>query len=413
MGIEGPWASPWLHRPLLTEVELASWDLTPIVEILKMLREAEDAIARKARSLGDLAATPLGDMKPVDGGFVRAFAGCDIYYSGATGAHELHGDIRAKYRQVNGPARLGLPTTDETSCPDGIGRYNHFAKSASIYWTPTTGPFYVRGGVRFRWASSGWELGPLGYPVRDEEGMGGVYPTDNPDMHWSHFQHGMIFSQGPEAQIALAATASVEDIKGAIQSTIARRLPSRSYTVGLITVTVRPGLYGVDHIGTDDWRYGFNGSSPRLLRLRVRGFVSLPIVSDPTFEIDLALQFTTMWQTGGFLFPSSKTVVATLVSSKITVHGVASDAIADAIREGIAGAFSPNPARPEVTGASMVLATVPTGANQKGKGNLDFLDVMLMADGSLNVFVNPVPAIPGAIRRMIAQSAINKALEDL
>jgi hypothetical protein len=38
---------------------------------------------------------------------------------------------------------------------------------------------------------------------------------------------------------------------------------------------------------------------------------------------------------------------------------------------------------------------------------------MLMADGSLNVFVNPVPAIPGAIRRMIAQSAINKALEDL
>jgi hypothetical protein len=410
---QGSVSRPWLHRPHLTEVAEAIWDLAPVAEIVRQLHEAEEAIAEKARSLGAIAATPLGDMKPVANGFMRPFVDCDIYFSPATGAHEVHGDIRRKYSQVSGPTRLGLPTTDESSCPDGIGRYNHFAKAASIYWTPSTGPFYVRGGVRFRWAATGWEAGILGYPVRDEEGLGGLYPGDNPDMHWSHFQHGMVFSQGPAAEVAVFATASMQQIKDAIQATIARRLPTKSYEIGLITVTVRPGLYGVDHIGTDDWQYSFDAASPRLLRLKVRGFVSLPIVSDPTFEIDLALRFSTVWQVSGFTYPGVKTVVATLASSRITVNGVASGDIADAIKEGIAGAFTADPAHPEVSGPSMVLATVPTGANQRGAGNLDFLDVMLMADGSLNVFVNPVPPIPGAIRRMIAQNALNVALENL
>lgn len=409
--VEAPWSSPWLRRPILTDA--VQWDLFPIRAILEELRDAEAAIAEKARSLGNLAANPQGDMKPVDGGFMRSFADCDIYYSAATGAHELHGDIRRKYRQVSGPTRLGLPTTDETSCPDGAGRYNHFAKSASIYWAPTTGPFYVRGGVRFRWASSGWEAGPMGYPVRDEEGMGGLYPSDNPDMQWSHFQHGMIFRHGTEAQFALAATASMTQIKDAIQSAISKRLPARTYDVGWISVTVRPGLYGVDFVRTDDWGYGFNGSTPRQLRLKVRGFVSLPIVSDPTFEIDLGLRFATTWQTTGFTFPTSKTVIAILSYLKISVRGVASDMIYDAIHEGVKGAFSPGQGRPDLPEGSMFLATVPTGANQRGSGNLDFLDVMLQADGSLSVFVNPLPAIPGAIRRLVAQSALDSALETL
>ncbi len=65
---------------------------------------------------------------------------------------------------------LGLPTTDETATPDGVGRFNHFTGSggSSIYWTPTTGAQEIQGLIRARWAASGWERGPLGYPATDE-----------------------------------------------------------------------------------------------------------------------------------------------------------------------------------------------------------------------------------------------------
>jgi len=54
-------------------------------------------------------------------------------------AFEVHGDIRKKYDALGGPGGpLGLPLTDETATPDGVGRFNHF-QGGSIYWTPRTG----------------------------------------------------------------------------------------------------------------------------------------------------------------------------------------------------------------------------------------------------------------------------------
>ena len=54
-------------------------------------------------------------------------------------AFEVHGDIRKKYDVLGGPGGpLGLPLTDETATPDGVGRFNHF-QGGSIYWTPRTG----------------------------------------------------------------------------------------------------------------------------------------------------------------------------------------------------------------------------------------------------------------------------------
>ena len=47
-----------------------------------------------------------------------------MYWSGATGALECHGDIRTKYLASGGPGgALGFPTTNETDTPGG-GRYN-------------------------------------------------------------------------------------------------------------------------------------------------------------------------------------------------------------------------------------------------------------------------------------------------
>ena len=99
--------------------------------------------------------------------------GASIYWSPKTGAHSIQGAIRTKWAALGwerGP--LGYPTTDENAAPDKVGRYNHFsgAGGASIYWSPKTGAHSIQGAIRTKWAALGWEKGPLGYPITDEKG---------------------------------------------------------------------------------------------------------------------------------------------------------------------------------------------------------------------------------------------------
>jgi hypothetical protein len=101
----------------------------------------------------------------------RTVPPCSTYTSSATGSHQVCGAIRAKYLTLGGPSGfLGYPTTDELPTPDGVGRFNHFAKAGSIYWTPSTGAWSIHGAIRAKWASLGWERSFLGYPVTDETG---------------------------------------------------------------------------------------------------------------------------------------------------------------------------------------------------------------------------------------------------
>jgi uncharacterized protein with LGFP repeats len=120
---------------------------------------------------------PLGaEFAPTTHGLAQEFKNGSIYWTRATGAHLVWGDLLAKYKALRGPAGvLGYPTTDETATLDGVGRYNHFAGAggASIYWTPKTGAHAVYGAIRARWASLGWERGRLGYPTTDEFGVPG------------------------------------------------------------------------------------------------------------------------------------------------------------------------------------------------------------------------------------------------
>ncbi|WP_460443902.1 LGFP repeat-containing protein, partial [Amycolatopsis cihanbeyliensis] len=102
-----------------------------------------------------------------------------------TGAHGVWGEIRKKWAALDwerGP--MGYPTTDEVATPDGVARYNHFTKNASIYWTPDTGAHGVWGEIRKKWAALDWERGPMGYPTTDE--------TKTPDGvgRYNHFTKG-------------------------------------------------------------------------------------------------------------------------------------------------------------------------------------------------------------------------------
>jgi uncharacterized protein with LGFP repeats len=118
----------------------------------------------------------------------RSFQGGRLYWSPAAGVHEVHGSILMTYLAVGGHVVLGEPLTDETPTPDGLGRYNHFAvNTSSVYWSPATGAHAVYGEIRGLWASMGWELGPHGYPRTSELG------TPNGRGRYNDFQNGGIY----------------------------------------------------------------------------------------------------------------------------------------------------------------------------------------------------------------------------
>src|SRR5664280_1380267 len=136
--------------------------------------------------LGDAVPGYEPNVAGLAGARMEDFAGGKIYWSPGTGAHEVHGAILGKYLEWGGPAGYGLPVTDETTTPDGVGRFNHFDGGRSIYWTPGTGAHTVYGAIRAEWQGLGWERSTLGYPATDEgDGLTGA--------RYNHFQAGSIY----------------------------------------------------------------------------------------------------------------------------------------------------------------------------------------------------------------------------
>jgi len=105
----------------------------------------------------------------------------------STQTYEVHGPIWDRFQAIGADGVFGLPQTDQLPCIDGTGAFNHFER-CSIFWHPTTGAHEVYGWIRDKWRDFGWERGPLGYPTTGEtsciDGRG----------RFNHFQYGAIFS---------------------------------------------------------------------------------------------------------------------------------------------------------------------------------------------------------------------------
>jgi len=129
-------------------------------------------------------ATPESIWMPEDVRYQHYSRGASIFWTAAGGAHEMHGGIKATWDQQGGYPRVGYPTTDELGTADGLGRFNHFSRGWSIYWTAATGAHEVHGGIRAHWQALGSERSYLGYPTSDELSVPGGARTN--------FQRGYI-----------------------------------------------------------------------------------------------------------------------------------------------------------------------------------------------------------------------------
>jgi hypothetical protein len=147
---------------------------------------------------------PITDELPMGtaGGRVSFFEQGAVLYRPDVGTFETHGAIFRRWRDSGDVNGLGFPLTDELTTPDGRGRYNHFERG-SIYWTPERGAWPIVGGVKDAWADSGWERGPVGYPITGSGRMPGT-ATDFQD-----FERGTIYAFGPNAKIVTLGARSI------------------------------------------------------------------------------------------------------------------------------------------------------------------------------------------------------------
>ena len=124
---------------------------------------------------------------------VGAFQGGRIYWSSPTGAHEVYGAILQRYQAIGGEAGpLGLPVSGESDGARGGVRISGF-QGGRIYWSSPTGAHEVYGAILQRYQAIGGELGPLGLPVSGEG------PGIRPNIRISMFQGGRIYWSAPTA----------------------------------------------------------------------------------------------------------------------------------------------------------------------------------------------------------------------
>ena len=200
------------------------------------------AISQKYNELGGsksfLGKPTTPERQAPDGvGRYRHYQHGSIYFHPNTGAHEVHGAIRAKWKALGWERSfLGYPLTDETKTPDGRGRFNHF-QGGSVYWTRKTGAYEVHGDIRRRWRSLAWERGGLGYPISDEENAprgGRISRFEHGSIHWQKrdVSNLTFFQQNMGLLVAPASYKGKERDK-AIQALIAYLRKKKPDVVGL------------------------------------------------------------------------------------------------------------------------------------------------------------------------------------
>ncbi len=122
------------------------------------------------------------------------------------GSFVVFGAIEDKWLQLGGPTNgFGAPTSNETPTLDGVGRFQNFQNGSQISWHPDTGAHVVFGAIGARWLTIGREQ--FGYPITDEsacpDGVG----------RFNHFRAEQLDGK-PEASIYWTPQTDAHEVMG-------------------------------------------------------------------------------------------------------------------------------------------------------------------------------------------------------
>ena len=127
---------------------------------------------------------PTGsDTAAPDGGYLTTFRGGTVWWSSSTGAKVLRGALLEHYLAAGGPQKLGYPTTDDGPAPGGGGAKVEL-QGGALYWSATPGPQVVAGEAARHYVEVGETTSPLGYPTADT--------VETPTGTRTEFEHGEI-----------------------------------------------------------------------------------------------------------------------------------------------------------------------------------------------------------------------------
>ncbi|MGH3488343.1 MAG: M15 family metallopeptidase [Actinopolymorphaceae bacterium] len=131
--------------------------------------DAEQAIDARYLSLGGptgVLGPPTSALIPLTGGYLKTYARGRIYYSVATGAHDLRaGPILDKYLRLGAEkSLLGYPNGSEYAGGQAGVLVQHF-HHGRIYWSSTTGAWELTGVFLTYYVGLGGAAGPLGLPT--------------------------------------------------------------------------------------------------------------------------------------------------------------------------------------------------------------------------------------------------------
>ncbi|MGW6003829.1 N-acetylmuramoyl-L-alanine amidase [Oerskovia enterophila] len=101
-------------------------------------------------------------------------AGVSVVASARTGAREIWGPLRDKWRAAGGASALGIPDADPVNFTGVAGGYSSLSSGAWVVWAPSTGAVVVTSPFRAAWVARGGATGTLGLPLGDSTTAGGV-----------------------------------------------------------------------------------------------------------------------------------------------------------------------------------------------------------------------------------------------
>ncbi|MFA5810034.1 MAG: SpoIID/LytB domain-containing protein, partial [Thermoleophilia bacterium] len=174
--------------------------------------------------------------------------GATIYWSGVTGAWEVHGEIRNKWLASGGPLVFGMPTSDEQNVTGIEGKWNQF-QNANIYWSAVTTAHEVHGAILAKYLEGGGvggPAGPLGLPITDEysSGSGRRSDFDGGYIYWEARSGAQVYA-GAVNTMTADTTFEARDGNGALLATLgAGQVASVRYNkiTGIYSVQA-PGVY--------------------------------------------------------------------------------------------------------------------------------------------------------------------------